>query len=261
MDIGGNGTFLVSKTFTDDSPGSVDVTLSCNTGLPLTQTHTISEGDPVAFVVKSYESGMMDCTITEDSTSGYTATYAASGESDNSESDPDAACRFIDIAGGATNACDITNTPTAVPVVIEKEWVWSGASQGGVNPYYQLTLWCNSEIEGGYPEDYDGNLGSPSSLSDLWYMTYDGYGSDIFTAMVVPNYPSSSCWVEENIVDDTVEVDNECGDIEVSVNMGDECKITNTVFFEGIPTLNQYGLAIMALLMLGVGMVGFRRFT
>jgi len=39
------------------------------------------------------------------------------------------------------------------------------------------------------------------------------------------------------------------------------CEITNTVFFEGIPTLSQYGLALMALLMLGVGMVGFRRFA
>ncbi|MBT8052804.1 MAG: IPTL-CTERM sorting domain-containing protein, partial [Xanthomonadales bacterium] len=27
------------------------------------------------------------------------------------------------------------------------------------------------------------------------------------------------------------------------------------------PTLSQYGLALMALLMLGVGMVGFRRFA
>jgi hypothetical protein len=33
------------------------------------------------------------------------------------------------------------------------------------------------------------------------------------------------------------------------------------VFFEGIPTLSQYGMAIMALLMLGVGFVGFRRFV
>jgi hypothetical protein len=35
------------------------------------------------------------------------------------------------------------------------------------------------------------------------------------------------------------------------------------VFFEGggIPTLNQYGLILMALLMLGIGAVGFRRFS
>ena len=47
----------------------------------------------------------------------------------------------------------------------------------------------------------------------------------------------------------------------VSVGSGDSCVMTNTVFFEGIPTLNQYGMAIMALLMLGMGFVGFRRFV
>ena len=41
-----------------------------------------------------------------------------------------------------------------------------------------------------------------------------------------------------------------------SFEIGDEeagCDVAGTVFFEGIPTLSQYGLALMALLMLGVG--------
>jgi hypothetical protein len=35
------------------------------------------------------------------------------------------------------------------------------------------------------------------------------------------------------------------------------------VFSEGIPipTLNQYGLMVLALLMLGIGAVGYRRFS
>ena len=37
------------------------------------------------------------------------------------------------------------------------------------------------------------------------------------------------------------------------------CTLTNTVFYEGIPALNDLGLAIMALLMLGVGLIGYRR--
>jgi hypothetical protein len=49
--------------------------------------------------------------------------------------------------------------------------------------------------------------------------------------------------------------------LEVTSGGSAECTVTNTVFFEGIPTLSQWGMAIMALLMLGVGMVGFRRFT
>ena len=47
----------------------------------------------------------------------------------------------------------------------------------------------------------------------------------------------------------------------VSAGNPDSCRIINTVFFEGIPTLSQWGMALLALLMLGVGMVGFRRFA
>lgn len=37
------------------------------------------------------------------------------------------------------------------------------------------------------------------------------------------------------------------------------CTITNTVFFEGIPTLSRWALGILAVLMLGTGLVAFRR--
>jgi len=47
----------------------------------------------------------------------------------------------------------------------------------------------------------------------------------------------------------------------VSAGEDASCTFTNTVFFEGIPTLSQYGLAILVLLTLGVGLVGFRRFA
>jgi hypothetical protein len=57
-----------------------------------------------------------------------------------------------------------------------------------------------------------------------------------------------------------VEVDNGCQNITVSAGNGASCTITNTVFFESIPTLGRYGLAILTILMLGIGLVGFRRF-
>jgi uncharacterized repeat protein (TIGR01451 family) len=64
-------TFLVTKNFSDDNPGEVEVTISCNTGLPLMQTHAISEGDPVNFVVGDFESGSMDCEVSESVPLGY----------------------------------------------------------------------------------------------------------------------------------------------------------------------------------------------
>jgi len=52
-----------------------------------------------------------------------------------------------------------------------------------------------------------------------------------------------------------------CGDADLDAGDSATCTFTNTVFFEGIPTLGQYGLAVLALLMLGAGFIGFRRFV
>jgi len=58
-----------------------------------------------------------------------------------------------------------------------------------------------------------------------------------------------------------IEEDNGCGRIKVSAGDAVECEIINTVLFEGIPTLNEYGIAVLALLMLGAGLAGFLRFA
>jgi hypothetical protein len=68
--------------------------------------------------------------------------------------------------------------------------------------------------------------------------------------------------IDEVEIDSSVESTNSCGgSILAKPGVDASCDFTNTVFFESIPTLSQYGLAIMALLMLGVGFVGFRRFV
>ena len=55
--------------------------------------------------------------------------------------------------------------------------------------------------------------------------------------------------------------DSDCQDLMIAPGVGAECTIENTRLYEGIPTLSQYGLALLALLMLAVGTVGFRRFV
>jgi len=261
--VGGETTTIdVTKVFTDGNPGVVRVTLTCDTGLPLKQFFDISEGNGVSFVVTSFESGTMNCSVTEEATSSYSGTYVASGDSASVDDDPDApGCHFLAIEGGDGNACSITNSPDSVDVVIEKEWLFAG-SFSDLEIYYELTLYCDTEIVGGDPY-LNGVTDGPASSIHLWYQEFEGTSPDnaTFTAEVIPGYPSSNCWVDEEVFSDAVEVDNGCGDLVVSAGNGDSCTVTNTVFFEGIPTLSQYGLAIMALLMLGIGMVGFRRFS
>jgi hypothetical protein len=85
------------------------------------------------------------------------------------------------------------------------------------------------------------------------YASLDGTGSAV-------EVDDSDCDAYEVLVGDPVFIDFEDlprpGSEEVSI-----CEIQATAFFEGIPTLSQYGMAIMALLMLGVGFFGFRRFV
>jgi hypothetical protein len=244
IEFGGvsRATFEVNKDFTDDNSAGVEVTISCNTGLPLEQSKVITEGAGVEFVVVDFDSGEMDCEVTEDVPSGYDAEYF-DGTSTSSVN-----CEYLDVEHGGEFACRITNSPAPVDVVIHKEWVIEGSSDAdGVSQEYRIDLRCDSEIIGG--NDY----------GDIWHIFWFDEGDATFVAEVIPDFPSTTCWVEEEVFDSAVEVDNGCGQFEVSVNNGHECTITNTVFFEGIPTLNQYGLALLALLMLGAGWIAYRR--
>jgi subtilisin-like proprotein convertase family protein len=235
-------TFAVAKVFTDGNPGEVEVTISCNTGLPLEQSKLISEGDGVTFVVTDYDDGEMDCTITESVPGGYSAEYDFGPGTSNT------GCTYEDINFSREFGCLITNSPDPVEVVIDKEWVIEGADDSdGVSQEFRVELWCDSEIVEGFQPN------------GQWYANAFGDGDTTFTFHVIPAYPATGCTVFETVFDSAVESDNGCGSFNVSAGDGHSCTITNTVFFEGIPTLNTYGMAILLLSMLGLGFIAFRR--
>ncbi|MEJ8569117.1 IPTL-CTERM sorting domain-containing protein [Elongatibacter sediminis] len=270
-------TFEVTKDFSDDNPGEVDVTISCNTGLPLEQTKAISEEEGVVFVVTDFDGGELDCEITETVPAGYEVEY------DNGDTVTDVSCAHEDVADGSDFTCAITNTPAPVDIVIEKEWVFEGSTgPEGVDTDYWLTLWCDAEIVNGVDTgDFveapavpgpkgPGGCGLVQLTQESgqfignyhnWCQSFYGDSSAVFNAQVIPEYPDSHCYVTESVFDGAVEVDNGCDDLTVSAGQGASCTITNSVFYEGIPTLSQYGMALLALLMLGVGFVGLRRFV
>ncbi len=269
----GRASFTVTKDFTDDNPAAVEVNISCNTGLPLDQSKMITEEEGVTFIVTEYDPGEMDCVITETVPNGYIPDYY------DGDTNSDTRCLYENVAGAAELVCEITNTPGAVDVVIEKDWIIDGNGGNQVNMDYVLTLYCTSEIVGGTSLFDDQSAGSPAPKLPLgcyggvaqtesadgliligeWCKTYEGNTSDTFVAEVIPDYPGTSCWVFETVFDSGIETDNGCLDIEVSAGVGDSCTVTNTVFFEGIPTLSEYGKALLVLLMLGVGVMAFRR--
>jgi hypothetical protein len=264
-------TFEVTKEFTDgDNPTLVEVSLSCNTGLILDQSKVIDETESVIFVVTDFDHGELDCEITEEGLAGYSPTYDADGPGEFNE---DGGCNFANVGGGSENTCHIVNDVDPVEIEIEKEWVFEGSSGSEIDTRYELTLYCDAEIVDGDNGGVDSVAGgiaiplcnivlgaeSPAGPGSQWCKVFYSEGSDSFIAEVIPNYPSSNCYVEERVYDDAVEIDNGCGDIVVSAGNGDSCTITNTVFFEGIPTLNPSGRILMIVLVLGIAWVAYRR--
>jgi len=261
-------TFRVTKIFDDgNAADEISVAIDCNTGLLLDQEKSLRNGEWVEFVVTSFTEGVLQCTITEDGQAGYSGVYqnltvpGAPVESDES-------CFYAaeNIVGNSAHECMITNSPDPVDVVITKEWLYPGSSDAAeVSNTFQVLLICDdADIAGGNEScqvnSDNANLpqGANSSGSCLWL---SGVGDMSFSKQVIPHtWPGGTCWAVEVNVNQAVEVDNGCASaMQISAGSGASCTITNTVFYEGIPTLSQYGLALLALLMLCIGTVGIRR--
>ncbi len=240
--------FQVTKDFSDDNPAEVEVTIQCNTGLPLQQTTLIAEGDGVTFVVGDFISGTMDCEVFESVPPGYQPSYMASGQSASGAGDD--GCFFTAVDGGDQNLCEITNTLLPVDVTVNKEWI-------DENPGFQSPLWVsitlrcdNGSIVNGYV------CGGDSCIEAV----IDPGNPGVF--LVFPDWDgTTSCSVTEEPLVGVLQDVDDCAAILLAPGQGGECTIVNTRLYAGIPVLSPYGLALLALLMLGLGLVGFRRFA
>ena len=249
MGIADLATFTVTKIFSDGNDAIVNVHLSCFGGSTLDQDKEIWDGQNVVFNLESPAEGT-NCQVTEGTFPGYTAYYSG---------DCDAEGWIYDVID-EDYECDIYNQLDPVIATVYKDWVIEGEGGDAIDGDYKIKVICNAFIF-----DYDYDYGGK------WFKkfhVYNDISDKAFTFGVLPDWDGGSdCWVDEEVYDSSVEVSSSCGHseeyagIHVDVNTGDDCTITNTVFYEGIPTLSQYGKAILALLMLGVGFVGFRRFV
>jgi hypothetical protein len=247
-------TFNVNKIFDDNNPMDVAVTLSCDTGIPLEQTKIISQGSPVEFVIVDFDSGELDCDITEVVPLGYSEEYEANRNGLDSDNGIDA-CRYLDIFGGEDHTCDIFNDLLEVRIDVTKVWIDDHPEFN--NPTFAKANWECYNVQ--FDDYRDGFFGCDGDECGRLHF-YGSVSSDSFT--VFPDWDGTTyCTVEERVFESGVETSNNCGRLYVTPGHGNACTITNTRFYEGIPTLSQYGLAILALLMLGVGLVGFRRFV
>ena len=184
---------------------------------------------------------------------GYSAVYSAGAQGGTAGSITDSAsgCEFAQIETGVFT-CDIINNIDEVEITVNKQWATDLE-----NLPIDLTADARYTCFNVYTSP-DGTGGISNVDGTMFFSGV--FSSNVITG-VYPASRDSYCTVTEvNVPEEWVEADDsDCR--RVPVLSGAECTILNTAFFEGIPTLSQYGVAIMALLMLGIGAVGFRRFV
>ena len=239
-------TFPTSIEFTNGiGTGTATATLTCNSGVPLQQSFVISEIVDVVFVVAGM-TPLSECSISLTNIDGYVI-KAFSNTIETGSS-----CLFIDVGEvDGINLCKFIAAP--LPFVYQVNKVWPVGDLNEVSQLASFHWQCNSVAVDAIDNDFINIDGS---------IPMEGNGDFQLVFFANPR-GGSACSTVEVAFDSAVESDQGCAS-PISFAIGDgakACTITNSVFFEGIPTLSQYGLAIMALLMLGVGFVGFRRFV
>jgi hypothetical protein len=236
------------------------VTMTCSTGLPLIQSAPVSTGHSVEFVLTSLLSyDDVDCTISQTlgAPSGYTQWHFQLDDLDPPSNEGLGGCDFnpLNAQDDNTYYCNLVNQADFGSFTVYTEWDITGAEGDIPDVDQRVKIACN--------ERFAGALGSGDG--PFWtFRDFSGPGLESATivSLVTRVDGTTECWAYDGIVSSAVDTNQDCTSGNNILPGGtNSCKFDYAVFFEGIPTLSQYGLAIMALLMLGVGFVGFRRFV
>ena len=263
--------FNVNKRYMDrnDIQGAT-FTLSCNTGLPLVQTHTVEPRVPgiyedleMRFVVRDFESGTLDCELIEETAFGYTGSYDCDGESDCSAGPPSplddnfqGPCVFTDVEEGDDNICFIRNYVDAANFDVTKTWMDENEEFEGSTLAKMGWACVNARSAGN-----DLTIGTETGVLEFTE-SQETNGFQIY-----PNFDPDRptvCTVTEDAMslDSDVESDDSnCDSLEVPLGTDVGCEVINTRFYAGIPTLDYYGKILMALIFLSLGFFGIRRFV
>jgi hypothetical protein len=152
-----------------------------------------------------------------------------------------------------SNYCYLEVAPAPFEYTMNKVW---DVPANSVGEFFRMNYTCYNVASNSFQTN------TTTSVSSSWSDTGDS-SYTVDNLYIDPQGGDTYCRAWETTYDSAVESDQGCQNAVHFDNNGTtgECTVTNTVFFEGIPTLSQYGLAILAVLMLGVGFVGFRRFV
>ena len=255
-----NATFTVQSRFTDgNNITPIKLNMECTTGIPLSQSHTVVPDEgfggrfEVKFVVHTFaDDGSLNCDVWQDPVDGYSTDYDCEANNSCNTAAGVGPCQFLAVGFGENNHCRTQNSVIPVDFTVTKQWQYE-RDNPDIDDLVRIDLVCNNVIGG------DGTFDN----GDMnWSWNFEGE-VDQNTASFQPDFSGDTqCWGTEQALNSAVEVENGCAG-PTTVKVGDDphfCTVINTVFFEGIPTLNPYGLLVFSALMLLTGLLAARRF-
>lgn len=251
----GSASFVVQKQYVDGNDETpVTLNISCNGGFIGQESFTVQPNEgafgpmEVRFVVTEFQDGQLDCDIWESEPANYSATYqcisdgACTGAADK--------CVFENVASDQDNICLVRNYPNPAEITVTPEWTY-GEAEAGLGDEILLELVCTNAY---------GGDGEWTGDDMRWLWAFDSESAPR-TAQFEPLANSSRCQTQVVGRTTAVESISTCNEpVPVAPGGALNCVVSNTVFFEGIPTLSQFGLFIIASLMLLTGLWSVRRF-
>jgi hypothetical protein len=231
-------SFRVTKTFSDGRNDDVQVTLTCNSGTPLQQSFVISGGGPgVNFVLSDIQGEDTVCEVTESNgPPGYTPEFNSGN-----------GCTWQGVIADQYS-CEIHNAAEPATFTVTQQWIIDGAVLEEPQTVSAVSIFCDKAISGGFFNGSEYEFSGTLS------------GDDAFLQVTVDTTTGpATCRAESDPVDSGVESESDCGPVTIAAGGSASCTITYTLFFEGIPSLDNAGRLALALLMLGVGIITLRR--
>lgn len=232
-------TFTVDARLGEGAPDGLQVHLQCGPapdgGQGATQSGWLPRDGSTVFEVAVQRAEGWACNVSAGAPAGLEVRYRGDG---GSAVDIDrGGCRFSEIREGHANFCQIQARGRATSITVYKKWI--GATRK--EPDVQIELACGGQPVAGVRNI---NAGKPGGWA-LDLADPEGVLCDVFERE------------NETFIPDP----GDCRDLLILPGSEEECTMVNTKVVKMIEMLNRYGLAIMILIFMAVGMVAARRFV
>lgn len=232
-------SFTVDSRLGESAADGLQVHLECRsaaTGVPLAmESAWLPRDGTTVFEVPVRQDEEGSCTVTAEAPPGVEMHFRGDGGSLVDIADD--GCHFSGVQPGHANFCQIQVSSLATSITVFKKWI--GATRE--EPDVQIELVCAGER---IQDARSINAGKPGGWS-LDLTDPEGVRCDVFET------------AREEFIPDA----EDCRDILVLPGSQEECTMVNTKVVKMIEMLNRYGLVIMILVFMVVGMIAARRFV